>query len=130
MLAIPSILERERIVLDSERESIMIDLERRNNIHRPERQNTILDLERQNTILDLEQRIRTNNFTASNRWESCCFVIDRRVFMFISQLIIGFIIIAFCIYKLISDNDNPALYYGLLTFIIGVFLPAPKVNMS
>ena len=84
----------------------------------------MLDLENTSTEVNLLDRDN------SNRWESCCFIIDRRVLIFVSQLLIGLIIIGFCIYKLSANDENPALYYGLLTFIIGVFLPSPKVNKS
>ena len=86
----------------------------------------MLDLERPSDMTDYENLNNKNN----NRWESCCFIIDRRVLIFTSQLLIGLIIISFCIYKLSVNDENPALYYGLLTFIIGVFLPSPKVNKS
>ena len=84
----------------------------------------MLDLENNSTEVNLLDRDN------SNRWESCCFIIDRRVLIFASQLLIGLIIISFCIYKLSVNDENPALYYGLLTFIIGVFLPSHKVNKS
>ena len=63
-------------------------------------------------------------------WKSCCFIIDRRFCQFISQYIIILIIITVCIYQLIRLEDcvHQNLYVGLITFLIGIILPSPKIS--
>ena len=61
-------------------------------------------------------------------WKSCCFSINKEVVVFITQNLIGVLIILFCIFKLNDDLDcsEQQTFISLLTFIVGILLPNPK----
>ena len=61
-------------------------------------------------------------------WKSCCFSINKEVVVFITQNLIGILIILFCIFKLNDDLDcsEQQTFISLLTFIVGILLPNPK----
>ena len=65
-----------------------------------------------------------------NTWDSCCFRLDRRAAMFFSQLFISLLVMVFCLYQLLTKSscETDALYSGLLTLILGVYLPQPKIK--
>lgn len=62
-------------------------------------------------------------------WRSCCLTIDRQAALFFSQLIVGVAVIGFCIGMLVAnrDCDTFSRWGPLLTFVVGVFLPAPQL---
>lgn len=61
-------------------------------------------------------------------WKSCCFSINKEILVFITQNLIGILIILFCIFKLNDDLDcsEQQTFISLLTFICGILLPSPK----
>lgn len=63
-------------------------------------------------------------------WKSCCFQADKRIVLFLSQFSIGLMVICFSLYQLNKDNtcEHQQVYVGLLTMMVGVFLPAPRIN--
>jgi hypothetical protein len=65
-----------------------------------------------------------------NIWRSCCLVVDKRMIVFISQLVIAFAVISFSFVQLARSEDceSNQLYVGLVTMIIGIFLPSPRVK--
>jgi hypothetical protein len=65
-----------------------------------------------------------------NLWRSCCILVDKRVVVFSSQLLIAVSVISFCFYQLSIDDscEHNQVYVGLLTMILGIFLPSPRVN--
>lgn len=65
-----------------------------------------------------------------NTWQSCCLTVDKRATIFFSQFTIAMVVTAFCIYQLINlDNcEAQSLYSSILTLILGVFLPSPKMR--
>ena len=61
-----------------------------------------------------------------NTWSSCCFHIDRRACIFVSQMIVLVLTICFCASQLIIlDKCDSDPYLGLLTLCIGVIIPSP-----
>jgi len=62
-------------------------------------------------------------------WESCCLRLDKRIVVFMSQLSTSLAIIFFCMYMLCThrDCDTFARYSPLLTLVIGVWLPQPRM---
>jgi hypothetical protein len=62
-------------------------------------------------------------------WESCCLRLDKRIVVFMSQLSTSLSVIFFCIYMLCThrDCDTFARYSPLLTLVIGVWLPQPRM---
>ena len=64
-------------------------------------------------------------------WKSCCGnTIDSRALVFFSQFSIAILILSFCIFQLIQSDscERDSLYSSILTLVLGVFLPSPKMN--
>ena len=60
-------------------------------------------------------------------WRSCCVEMDSRALLFFSQLVISLLVLIFFIYEIaVLDDAQWAKMTG--TFIIGVWLPAPRVS--
>ena len=62
-------------------------------------------------------------------WESCCLKVNVQAVEYFTQLVIMLIGITFSIYQITSltrcEDQTP--YFGLLTSLIGVFFPSPKL---
>lgn len=89
--------------------------------------NTLLDIgETKETIINTEQ----NNNLERYIWKSGCFQVDKRVIIFFSQFAICLMIISFSLYQLNKDSscEHQQIYIGLLTMIVGIFLPAPRIQ--
>jgi Sec-independent protein secretion pathway component TatC len=65
-----------------------------------------------------------------NTWKSCCLTTDKRFLLFGTQFFVMLLIIIFCIVQLVKNNDcdSQRAYSSLLTFIIGVMIPTPRVK--
>ena len=65
-----------------------------------------------------------------NTYKSCCISSDKRALAFFSQFTISLMVMLFSFYKLINSDrcEDTQVYIGLITMIIGVYLPAPKMN--
>ena len=89
-----------------------------------------------NTLIDIGEtqltRNNTNNkeYIERNTWRSFCFEIDKRVLLFFSQFSVGLMVISFSLYQLNKDSscENQQIYIGLLTMMVGIFLPAPRIQ--
>tara|TARA_R110000772_G_scaffold157881_4_gene269155 strand:- start:153 stop:506 length:354 start_codon:yes stop_codon:yes gene_type:complete len=90
--------------------SIEINNEHRHNINRLE------ELERK---MDLE-----------NTWKSFCLRTDKRAVIFFSQLSISIAVMSFCCVQLVrlENCEAQSLYSGLLSLVIGIHLPQPKIK--
>jgi len=89
--------------------------------------NILLDIgTTKETILNQNE----NNNLERYIWKSGCFQADKRVVIFISQFLIGVMVISFCLYQLNKDSscENQQIYIGLLTMMVGIFLPAPRIQ--
>ena len=67
---------------------------------------------------------------AENSWNSCCFKTDRRAVIYFSQFGLSVAVVIMCIYQLLTRDDcnSNQLFLGLLTLILGVYLPQPKIH--
>lgn len=45
---------------------------------------------------------------------------------FYTSVIFSFCTLCFCFYKLAANDDDKAVYIGILTTILGVFMPSPN----
>ena len=63
-------------------------------------------------------------------WRSCCLILDSRAVLFFSQLAISIVIMLFCIRQMVvlEDTDAQKNYGILLSFMIGLWFPAPKIG--
>jgi hypothetical protein len=63
---------------------------------------------------------------ARNGWHSCCFEVDRRACVFITQTTILILVMAFCVVQLsIVDKCDSEPYLGIMTLCIGIIIPGP-----
>ncbi len=62
-------------------------------------------------------------------WESCCFKLNVHATLYFTQIIVMLIGITFSIYQItkLSRCEDQTPYFGLLTSLIGIFLPSPKL---
>ena len=67
----------------------------------------------------------------STTWTSCCITVDKQAALFFSQLAVGCAVIGFCIGMLAAHHDCETFsrWGPLLTFVVGVFLPAPHLTL-
>lgn len=65
-----------------------------------------------------------------NVWRSCCTYIDSRVLQFIVQSLMCWLVCMFCMFMLFHSVACPEqqLYSGILTMVLGVFIPNPKMH--
>lgn len=88
-------------------------------------------LEKKEITLAIEQssidRVGTTQSDDRTIWKSGCVQMDKGAVMFFSTLGISLIIIAFCIYQLVSSTscETQTTYMGLLTLILGIWVKSP-----
>ncbi len=71
-----------------------------------------------------------DNNVEQKEWRSCCLKTDPDAVIFFSQLTIALITMGFCIYQLsVSDScERDSLYSGILSLVIGCYLPTPSIK--
>ena len=85
----------------------------------------ILHISNLDRIDELERKI-----AAENTWNSCCLKTDRRAVIYFSSFSLSASVLVLCIYQLLTKDDcnSNQLFLGLLTFILGVYFPNPKIQ--
>jgi len=65
-----------------------------------------------------------------NTYKSCCLTSDKRALQFFSQFTISVCILLFSMYMLINAEEcsESQVYIGLITMIIGVYIPQPSIK--
>ena len=65
-------------------------------------------------------------------WKSCCFMCDKRVIVFASQLMISTTVLMFCMGQLYTSQscEHDALYSSVLTLVLGCWLPSPTRSLG
>ena len=78
----------------------------------------------------LQHKIEVEDKKYENELKTCCGDIDRRCLVYGIQMSLLFLIMGFCIFKLLhsSDCNESQTYLGLLTMIIGLIIPAPTIT--
>ena len=63
-------------------------------------------------------------------WKSCCLVCDKSAIVFFSTLFVIIILMSYCMYNItvIKEEENKIYYVSLLTMLIGILLPNPKIK--
>ena len=66
----------------------------------------------------------------ARQWRSCCLTMDRGAALFCTQALISAGTIGLCTYQLINleNCEAQSLYSGVLTLILGAWLPTPKMT--
>ena len=62
-------------------------------------------------------------------WKSCCLKVNVHAVLYFTQLAVMLIGISFSIYQItiLTTCEQQTPYFGLLTSLIGIFLPSPKL---
>ena len=104
------------------------------------KKNSLSDLIRGNAtpevklrVLDerLQERRNKQQHELNDKWVSCCLTADRRMVQYITQVVLLASTMGFCIAKLtVLDSCESHPYLGLLTLILGVFIPSPSPKSS
>jgi len=64
-----------------------------------------------------------------NKWESCCFKIDKRVLVFFTQYIIILLTLIFSMRMVLNlDSCEGGVFLNLITFLIGIVVPTPSIK--
>lgn len=63
-------------------------------------------------------------------WRSCCLDMDSRALLFFTQLLISVVVLAFNIQQIATASDCHTVSANSMsiTFILGVWLPAPRAS--
>lgn len=75
---------------------------------------------------DLENRKK--EIEIENEFLGCCSRTDKRLLNFIVQVVLGLVIIVFCIYQIIMKADHPEIYFSLLSSTFSIFIKAPSMD--
>jgi hypothetical protein len=112
-------------------------------VHVPSVKNSPRVLANSNARKDRERRISVSSEDAevaiaaepaeeqaSSSWRSCCFELDKRFVVFMSQLLISLLIMTFSMYQLSGEHgtcEGSAPYLALISTTVGYWLPQPKM---
>lgn len=72
--------------------------------------------------------VGANEDQKNHIWRSCCIEMDARALLFFSQLAISLTVLIFCLIRMVSGDAEWAKMTA--TFIIGVWLPAPRAGRN
>ena len=78
----------------------------------------------------LQHKIEVEDKNYNDQWKTCCGDIDRRCLVYGIQMSLLFLIMGFCIFKLLhsADCNESQTYLGLLTMLVGLVIPNPSIN--
>jgi len=88
----------------------------------PQKEESIDDIELQRTETPADRRVM--------RWHSCCLTCDKDfVEYFVKYVLLAGLIIFFAVELHLSQKcESDQLYTGLLTLVIGIALPSPRLK--
>lgn len=84
----------------------------------------------ENQFIDLENAIRNHVDESNGIYRSCCTMIDSRVLSFAVQSVVIILILVFSMYQAanISNSEARQTYIVIVTTILSVYLPTPKIR--
>lgn len=65
-----------------------------------------------------------------NKWQLCCSSVYKAEIVFLTQILFLFIILIFSIVQIVLKSDNLEIYFSLISSIIGILIPQPKMNKN
>jgi len=74
--------------------------------------------------MDLEANIENKD----KRWEFCCSSVYKAEVVFLTQILFLFIIMIFSILQIVNKASNVEIYFSLISSIIGILIPQPKMQ--
>jgi hypothetical protein len=110
-----------KMISDSPKTNILIEPTEDLTISRE----NILHISNLDRIQELERKLEVEN-----TWNSCCLKTDRRAVIYFTSFSLSASVLVLCIYQLLTKDDcnSNQLFLGLLTFILGVYFPNPKIQ--
>ena len=78
----------------------------------------------------LNHKIEVEDKKYENEWGTCCGQLDKRCLIYGVQMSLVFLIMGFCIFKLNTalDCNESQTFLGLLTMLVGLVLPSPRIS--
>lgn len=68
--------------------------------------------------------------TKHERWGLCCSSVYKSEVVFMIQILFLFTILIFSIVQITMKSDNLEIYFSLISSIIGILVPSPKMNKN
>jgi hypothetical protein len=65
-----------------------------------------------------------------SKWQLCCSSVYKAEIVFLTQILFLFIILIFSIVQIVLKSDNLEIYFSLISSIIGILIPQPKMNRN
>jgi hypothetical protein len=65
-----------------------------------------------------------------NKWQLCCSSVYKSEIVFLTQILFLFIILIFSIVQIVMKAENLEIYFSLISSIIGILIPQPKMNKN
>jgi hypothetical protein len=65
-----------------------------------------------------------------NKWRLCCSSVYKAEIVFLTQIIFLFTILLFSIVQIVMKATNLEIYFSLISSIIGILIPQPKMNRN
>jgi hypothetical protein len=66
----------------------------------------------------------------NNKWQLCCSSVYKAEIVFLTQILFLFIILIFSIVQIVMKAENLEIYFSLISSIIGILIPQPKMNKN
>lgn len=73
----------------------------------------------------MEARAETSPASPTERWTTCCSRTEASFVRYIAQIVVSLIVLSFAVVMIAMGQRDP-FYYGLVTLVVGLFLPEPK----
>jgi hypothetical protein len=67
-------------------------------------------------------------FNNQNRWDSCCFRLNKQAVLFFSHYTILVILLIVSVIGVFSDHTNRDIWLNLLMLLVGAIMPAPSLK--
>lgn len=64
------------------------------------------------------------------KWQLCCSSVYKAEIVFLTQILFLFIILIFSIVQIVMKAENLEIYFSLISSIIGILIPQPKMNKN
>jgi hypothetical protein len=68
--------------------------------------------------------------TKHEKWGLCCSSVYKSEVVFMIQILFLFTILIFSIVQITMKSDNLEIYFSLISSIIGILVPSPKMNKN
>lgn len=61
-------------------------------------------------------------------WRVCCSNVYKAEIVFFSQISFLMTILLFSIVQIINKADNPEIYFSIISTVLGIVIPQPRLN--